>query len=43
MVRNVIENIKYQGGSTLTAQAIELAIEDLKRARRSDAIQVIFF
>lgn len=41
MVRKAIEDIKYQGGSTLTAQAVELAIEDLKRGQRPDAIQVI--
>lgn len=40
MVRNVIEDIGYHGGSTLTAKAVELSVEDLERGRRPDAIQV---
>lgn len=41
MVRKAIEDIKYQGGSTLTAQAVELAVQDLERGKRLDAIQVM--
>ncbi|VDN50242.1 unnamed protein product [Dracunculus medinensis] len=41
MVRNVIENIKYKGGSTLTARAVQLSVQDLQRGRRPDAIQVV--
>ena len=40
MVRNAIFNIAYNGGSTLTAQAVELSVDDLLRGRRKDAIQV---
>ncbi|KAL3997471.1 von Willebrand factor type A domain family protein [Acanthocheilonema viteae] len=41
MVRHAIEDIKYNGGSTFTAQAIELSVQDLERGRRPDAIQVV--
>ncbi|TKR59414.1 hypothetical protein L596_029087 [Steinernema carpocapsae] len=41
MVRRAIEDIKYNGGSTLTAEAVELAVSDLKRGRRPDALQVV--
>ncbi|KAK6105309.1 von Willebrand factor type A domain family protein [Brugia pahangi] len=41
MVRRAIEDIKYNGGSTFTAQAVELSVQDLQRGRRSDAIQVV--
>uniref|UniRef100_A0A915CJG5 VWFA domain-containing protein n=1 Tax=Parascaris univalens TaxID=6257 RepID=A0A915CJG5_PARUN len=41
MVRHAIEDIKYNGGSTLTAQAVDLSVEDLERGRRSDAVQVV--
>ncbi|VDK34088.1 unnamed protein product [Gongylonema pulchrum] len=41
MVRHAIEDIKYNGGSTFTAQAVELSVEDLRRGRRPDAIQVV--
>ncbi|CAG9533971.1 unnamed protein product [Cercopithifilaria johnstoni] len=41
MVRHAIEDIKYNGGSTFTAQAVELSVQDLKRGRRPDAIQVV--
>ncbi|VDK74199.1 unnamed protein product [Anisakis simplex] len=41
MVRHAIEDIKYTGGSTLTAQAVELSVQDLQRGRRPDAIQVV--
>ncbi|VDK81648.1 unnamed protein product, partial [Onchocerca ochengi] len=41
MVRHAIEDIKYIGGSTYTAQAVELSVQDLKRGRRPDAIQVV--
>jgi hypothetical protein len=41
MVRHAIEDIKFHGGSTLTSQAINLAIKDLSKGRRLDAIQVI--
>lgn len=40
MVRHAIEDIKYTGGSTLTASAIELSVDDLESGRRPDAIQV---
>ncbi|EFO24789.2 von Willebrand factor domain-containing protein [Loa loa] len=41
MVRHAIEDIKYIGGSTFTAQAVELSVQDLERGRRPDAIQVV--
>lgn len=41
MVRKAIEDIEFKGGSTLTSQAIELAIKDLEKGRRPDAIQII--
>ncbi|VDK80733.1 unnamed protein product [Litomosoides sigmodontis] len=41
MVRRAIEDIKYHGGSTFTARAIELSVQDLERGRRPDAIQVV--
>lgn len=41
MVRKAIEEIEFKGGSTLTSQAIELAIEDLEKGRRHDAVQII--
>uniref|UniRef100_A0A158Q8Q4 VWFA domain-containing protein n=1 Tax=Elaeophora elaphi TaxID=1147741 RepID=A0A158Q8Q4_9BILA len=41
MVRHAIEGIKYNGGSTFTAQAVELSVQDLERGRRPDAIQVV--
>ncbi|KAL6730228.1 hypothetical protein Aduo_001214 [Ancylostoma duodenale] len=41
MVRSAIESIAYHGGSTLTAQAVDLSVDDLLRGRRSDAIQVV--
>lgn len=41
MVRKAIEEIEFIGGSTLTSQAIELAIKDLEKGRRRDAIQII--
>lgn len=41
MVRHAIEDIKYHGGSTFTAQAVELSVQDLERGRRPDAIQVL--
>uniref|UniRef100_A0A0N5CY84 VWFA domain-containing protein n=1 Tax=Thelazia callipaeda TaxID=103827 RepID=A0A0N5CY84_THECL len=41
MVRHAIEGIKYNGGSTLTAQAVELSVQDLERGKRPDAIQVV--
>ncbi|ETN73664.1 von Willebrand factor type A domain protein [Necator americanus] len=40
MVRAAIESIDYRGGSTLTAQAVDLSVDDLLRGRRPDAIQV---
>ncbi|PAV91224.1 hypothetical protein WR25_09194 isoform B [Diploscapter pachys] len=41
IVRSVIEDIEYKGGSTLTAQAVELSLEDLERGKRDDATQVV--
>ncbi|KAE9554111.1 hypothetical protein FO519_002700 [Halicephalobus sp. NKZ332] len=41
MVRKAIEDIKYRGGSTLTSKAVELAVKDLSRGRRPDALQVV--
>ncbi|KAI1731555.1 von willebrand factor type A domain-containing protein [Ditylenchus destructor] len=41
MVRKAIEDIKYHGGSTLTAEAVELAVKDLEQGRRPDALQVV--
>ena len=41
MVRKAIEDIEFKGGSTLTSQAVELAIKDLEKGRRRDAVQVI--
>uniref|UniRef100_A0A7E4UNJ7 VWFA domain-containing protein n=1 Tax=Panagrellus redivivus TaxID=6233 RepID=A0A7E4UNJ7_PANRE len=41
MVRHAIEDIKYRGGSTLTSKAVELAVKDLERGRRPDALQVV--
>uniref|UniRef100_A0A1I7WP37 VWFA domain-containing protein n=1 Tax=Heterorhabditis bacteriophora TaxID=37862 RepID=A0A1I7WP37_HETBA len=41
MVRSAIEDITYHGGSTLTAQAVELSVDDLIRGRRPDALQVV--
>lgn len=41
MVRRAIEDIKYRGGSTLTSKAVELAVKDLERGRRPDALQVV--
>ena len=41
MVRKAIEDIKYRGGSTLTSKAVELAVKDLERGRRPDALQVV--
>lgn len=41
MVRRAIEDIKYRGGSTLTAEAVELSVQDLERGKRPDAIQVV--
>jgi hypothetical protein len=41
MVRKAIEDIKYRGGSTLTSKAVELAVQDLERGRRKDALQAI--
>jgi hypothetical protein len=41
MVRKAIEDIEFKGGSTLTSQAIDLAIKDLEKGRRPDAIQII--
>ncbi|VDM13405.1 unnamed protein product [Wuchereria bancrofti] len=41
IVRRAIEDIKYNGGSTFTAQAVELSVQDLQRGRRPDAIQVV--
>uniref|UniRef100_A0A915PJB4 VWFA domain-containing protein n=1 Tax=Setaria digitata TaxID=48799 RepID=A0A915PJB4_9BILA len=41
MVRHAIEGIKYNGGSTFTAQAVQLSVQDLERGRRPDAIQVV--
>ncbi|KAK6728629.1 hypothetical protein RB195_005961 [Necator americanus] len=41
MVRAAIESIDYRGGSTLTAQAVDLSVDDLLRGRRPDAIQVV--
>lgn len=40
MVRKAIEDIKYRGGSTLTSKAVELAVQDLQRGERADALQV---
>ena len=40
MVRHAIEDIKYRGGSTLTSKAVELAVKDLERGKRPDALQV---
>ncbi|XGW19135.1 hypothetical protein V3C99_003170 [Haemonchus contortus] len=40
-IRSTIESIEYRGGSTLTAQAVDLSIDDLLRGRRPDAIQVV--
>lgn len=40
MVRKAIEDIKYRGGSTLTSRAVQLAVQDLQRGRRIDALQV---
>lgn len=40
MVRTAIEGIAYNGGSTLTAQAVDLSVDDLLRGRRKDAVQV---
>ncbi|GMT29257.1 hypothetical protein PFISCL1PPCAC_20554, partial [Pristionchus fissidentatus] len=40
-IRKVIESIRYVGGSTRTAQAIELALQDIQQGRRDDAVQVI--
>jgi uncharacterized protein YegL len=41
MVRHAIEDIKYRGGSTLTSKAVELAVKDLERGKRPDALQVV--
>uniref|UniRef100_A0A914LZM3 VWFA domain-containing protein n=1 Tax=Meloidogyne incognita TaxID=6306 RepID=A0A914LZM3_MELIC len=41
MVRKAIEDISYRGGSTLTSKAVELAVQDLEKGRRDDALQVI--
>lgn len=41
MVRHAIEGIDYRGGSTLTAKAVELAVDDLEHGKRPDAIQVV--
>lgn len=41
MVRRAIENIEYDGGSTFTARAVKLSVQDLERGRREDAIQVL--
>lgn len=41
MVRKAIEEIEFKGGSTLTSRAIDLAIKDLEKGRRPDAIQII--
>ncbi|GMT01516.1 hypothetical protein PENTCL1PPCAC_23690, partial [Pristionchus entomophagus] len=40
-IRKVIEGIRYIGGSTRTAQAVELALQDVARGRREEAVQVI--
>ncbi len=40
MVRKAIENIPYRGGSTLTSEAVHLTVQDLKRGKRPDAVQV---
>ena len=40
MVRKAIEDISYRGGSTLTSKAVELAVQDLEKGRRDDALQV---
>ncbi|VDO76350.1 unnamed protein product [Heligmosomoides polygyrus] len=40
-VRAAVEAIDYHGGSTLTAQAVDLSIDDLLRGKRPDAIQVV--
>lgn len=41
MVREAIEHIKYVGGSTHTAKAVELALHDMRQHRRPDAVQVV--
>ncbi|KHJ85806.1 von Willebrand factor type A domain protein, partial [Oesophagostomum dentatum] len=41
IIRSAIESINYRGGSTLTAQAVDLSVDDLLRGRRPDAIQVV--
>ncbi|KAK5978337.1 VWFA domain-containing protein, partial [Trichostrongylus colubriformis] len=40
-IRSAIESIEYRGGSTLTAQAVDLSVDDLLRGRRKDALQVV--
>ncbi|KAK6032228.1 hypothetical protein OSTOST_01598 [Ostertagia ostertagi] len=42
-VRAALESIQYRGGSTLTAQAVDLSVDDLLRGRRPNAIQVCFY
>ncbi|GMR54467.1 hypothetical protein PMAYCL1PPCAC_24662, partial [Pristionchus mayeri] len=40
-IRKVIESVRYVGGSTRTAQAVELSLQDVARGKRDDAVQVI--
>ncbi|KAI6207481.1 hypothetical protein M3Y96_00013400 [Aphelenchoides besseyi] len=41
MVRKALEEIPYNGGSTLTSKALQLAVDELDKGRRSDAIAAI--
>uniref|UniRef100_A0A158R424 VWFA domain-containing protein n=1 Tax=Syphacia muris TaxID=451379 RepID=A0A158R424_9BILA len=41
VIRKEIENIEYRGGSTLTARAVELSVNDLETGHRPDAIKVV--
>lgn len=39
-ILKLIDGIEFTGSDTRIARAIELALEELERARREDAIQV---
>jgi len=42
MIERTISEIFYHGGSTFTSRAVGLALDDLDRSKRHDAVQVYY-
>lgn len=40
VIKKAIEEISYRGGSTFTSRAVEIALDDMDKNKRPDAVQV---